>query len=182
MRRPHALSSWREVSDDWQRPVGWASAGPPGKCPVLSLPLFYFLFSNYFDLFWISRNTNSFCKILTKIVGTIWIISNSPQLFSEVFKHLKYLYTLKAPIQIQYDLTQKSINVQEICSSFLAEVFTFIINHEHFQKAFWVYWKWFYVEPIWFDLVLGFDQSPFQISMKIKHDASKMQTLGGTRS
>ena len=44
-------SFWREVSDDWQRPVGWASAGPPGKCPVLSLPLFYFPFSNYFDLF-----------------------------------------------------------------------------------------------------------------------------------
>ena len=25
-----SASSWREVSGDWQRPVGWASAGPAG--------------------------------------------------------------------------------------------------------------------------------------------------------
>ena len=40
-----------EVGDDWHQDSGLGRAGPPGKCPVLSLPPFYFLFSNYFDLF-----------------------------------------------------------------------------------------------------------------------------------
>ena len=46
--------------------------------------------------------------------------------------HLNPINILNAPIQIQYELIQKSKNDLEICLSFLAEVFTFIKNHEHF--------------------------------------------------
>ena len=67
--------------------------------------------------------------------------SSGPHLISALFEHLNYLLCLNAQIQILYDLIQKSRNDLEICPSFLAEVFTFIRNREHFQWHFGIFEK-----------------------------------------
>ena len=46
--QPRALSSWREVGGDWQRPVRWASTErqvSPGEVPLSLSFLLCFLFS-----------------------------------------------------------------------------------------------------------------------------------------
>ena len=80
-------------------------------------------------------------------VGTVWINSNNPHLLPRLFGHLKLFIEFKCPSSNTYDLIQKTRNGQEICSSFLAEVFTFVRNYEHFQWHFGFIEKDFIFDP-----------------------------------
>ena len=82
-----------------------------------------------------SKNDEHFLRpfgILKIIVGTFETISNSPQMLSRLFGHLKYFIEFKCPNSNTYDLIQKSINDLEKCVSFLAEVLDQSRNDEHF--------------------------------------------------
>jgi hypothetical protein len=70
------------------RPVGWAGqVSGPGEFPSLSV--FCFCFSIFLQLLSFIKNTKTFSKILKIIVGSVWIIPNSPHLSSELIEHLK---------------------------------------------------------------------------------------------
>ena len=71
--------------------AGLHSVGP-GKWRQVSFCSFYFycfLFSVI--VFGFNKNARAFPKILKIFVGTVEIIPSSPQLVSELLKHLKYL-------------------------------------------------------------------------------------------
>ena len=59
--------------------------------------------------------------------------------------------------QFKYNMDYSKIqNGLKILASFLVEVFTFIKNHEHFQRAFWVLENVFKLNLFDLILVLGF--------------------------
>ena len=70
------------------------------------------------------------------LMTTIRNISYSKHFSLGLFEHLKHFIVLNAQKQISNDLIQKNPEWPKICASFLAEVFTFTRNHEHFQRHF----------------------------------------------
>ena len=111
------------------------------------------------------------------MVGSVWIISNNPKLVSWLLEHLKIFIGFKCSNSNRIWVNSEIQNVLEIYSSFLAEVFTFIRNHEHFQWAFWVLWKIFWIEPSWVPFGARVWTSPFQYSNKFRHDAWKLMQI-----
>ena len=57
-------------------------------------------------------------------MGSFENISNNPQMLSRLFGHLRVFIEFNCPNSNTYELTPKSINVLEMCASFLEEVFT----------------------------------------------------------
>ena len=69
-------------------------------------------------------------------MGSVWNISNSPHLSSELFRHLRYYIAFNFPNSNTYELTPKYRNVLEMCASFLEEVLNQSKNDELFLRHF----------------------------------------------
>ena len=96
MHGEHALVLLsREEDDRVVAVVGWASqlGRQVGLGQVFSLSLFLILFLFFYSFlcFGLVIKYQTICKMVKIFVGTFEIISNSPQLVSELLEHLKYL-------------------------------------------------------------------------------------------
>ena len=105
-------------------------------------------------------------------VATVWNISNSKHFSLWLFGHLIYFIGFKCPIantiwfnSVTPNWPRKMCNIFGRGSRPIQRWWTFCEGILGSLKI-------FLFEPSWFDLVLGFEQSPFQLSSKFRHDAT----------